>query len=162
MKGRQILDAVLIANECIHSLSSEGLPGLVCKLDFKNAFDKVDWSFILSLLRRTGFGTKWTSWILKCVPLASFSVLINGSPKGFFPAQRGLHQWDPLSLFHFVIVGKALCCYVVHNGEGGLISGFMVAKRVAPISRLQFADDTLLLCEASEEQVKNIKATLMH
>lgn len=48
MTGRQILDAVFIAIECIHSRFSEGLPGLVCKLDFENAFDKVDWSFILS------------------------------------------------------------------------------------------------------------------
>lgn len=51
--------------------------------------------------------------------------------------------------------------HVVHNGEEGLISGFKVAKRVAPISRPPFADDTLLLCEALEVQIKNIKATLL-
>lgn len=31
----------------------------------------------------------------------------------------------------------------------------------APISLLQFADDTLIFCAANEDQIKNVKATLL-
>ena len=41
-----------------------------------------------------------------------------------------------------------------------LISGFRVAKTAPSISHLQFADDTLIFCEAKEDQIKNVKAIL--
>lgn len=56
MKGRQVLDGVMIANECIHSRYKDKLLGILRELDFKKAYDKVDWQFLLYLLERMGFG----------------------------------------------------------------------------------------------------------
>lgn len=42
-----------------------------------------------------------------------------------------------------------------------LIKGFKVFVSAPPISILQFAIDTLIFCEANEEQIKNVKATLL-
>ena len=64
------------------------------------------------------FGAKWRSWIKECLSSAYFSILINGSPKGFFPAQKGMRQGDPLSPFLFVIVAEALS-KIVAEGEKG-------------------------------------------
>lgn len=36
---------------------------LLCKLDIKKAKDRVDWSFLLYLLKRMGFGPNWCMWI---------------------------------------------------------------------------------------------------
>lgn len=46
VKGRQILDGVLIANERIHSRHRNKSSGLLCKLDLEKAYDRVDWSFL--------------------------------------------------------------------------------------------------------------------
>lgn len=57
--GRQILDSVVIAHECIGSRNLQKCLGLVCKLDFEKAYDMVDWSFLQYMLDRVGFGNKW-------------------------------------------------------------------------------------------------------
>eukprot|EP00268_Persea_americana_P006961 TRINITY_DN12535_c1_g1_i3.p1 TRINITY_DN12535_c1_g1~~TRINITY_DN12535_c1_g1_i3.p1 ORF type:complete len:154 (-),score=24.89 TRINITY_DN12535_c1_g1_i3:50-511(-) len=54
--GRQILDDILVANECVHSRFKERISGLICKLDLEKAYDMVDWKFLLYLLGRMGFG----------------------------------------------------------------------------------------------------------
>ena len=80
----------------------------ICKLDLEKAFDRVDWYFLQYLLQRIGFAGKWRNWIKECITSASFSVMINGTPKGYFQAQRGLRQGGPQSPFLFVIVVEAL------------------------------------------------------
>jgi hypothetical protein len=56
--GRQIVDSVIIANECLDSRMRSGIPSVLCKLDFKKAYDHVIWDFFSYLLRRSGFGSK--------------------------------------------------------------------------------------------------------
>lgn len=44
----------------------------------------------------------------KCIGLVSFSVLINGIPKGHFRCSRGIHHGDPLSPLLFFLVAGVL------------------------------------------------------
>jgi hypothetical protein len=161
VKGRQILDSVLVANECLDSrLKSESL-GVLCKLDMEKAYDHVDWSFLLYLLRRCGFGEKWCSWIKHCVSSVRFSVLINGAPSSFFGSSRAVRQGNPLSPFLFVLVMEAFSRMLGAFTSRGLILGFSVGSNEQPrvnVSHLFFADDTLIFCGANDSQIRHIGA----
>ena len=97
VEGKQILDASLIANEVIDSMQKRKEMGVLCKLDIKKAYDRINWSFVLKVLRRMAFGEKWVGWIKRCMSTATLSILLNGSPTGFFFSSRGLRQGDLLS-----------------------------------------------------------------
>ena len=88
--GRQILDAVLIANEALDSRLKDNIPGLLLKMDIEKAFDHVNWDFLMEVMSKMGFGHRWINWMKWCFSTTTFSIIINGSPSGFFQSFRGL------------------------------------------------------------------------
>jgi hypothetical protein len=80
------------------------------------------------VLRRCGFGGKWCSWIAYCISSVRFSMLVNGSPNGFFSSSHGLRQGDPLSPLLFVFVMEALSRMISAAVSGGLLEGFIVGN----------------------------------
>ena len=56
--GRQILDAVLIANELIDSRTKSGKPGVISKIDIEKAYDHVNEDLLIYVTRRTGLGER--------------------------------------------------------------------------------------------------------
>jgi hypothetical protein len=162
--GRQILDSVLIANESLDSRLKSGIPGVVCKLDLEKAYDHVNWNFLIYMLRRCGFSDRWRRWIFACISSVRFSILVNGSPRGFFHSSRGLRQGDPLSPLLFLLVMEALSRMLAKAVERGFISGFSVGNSVetsVTISHLLFADDTLIMCGADPVQLWHLRGVFI-
>ena len=95
VQGRQILDAVLIANEIVDEKRRSGEEGVVFKIDFKKAYDHVKWDFLDHVLEKKGFSSKWRSWMRGCLSSVSYAILVNGNAKGWVKVARGLRQGDP-------------------------------------------------------------------
>ncbi|RVW42450.1 Transposon TX1 uncharacterized 149 kDa protein [Vitis vinifera] len=162
--GRQILDAVLIANEALDSRLKDNVSGLLLKLDIEKAFDHVNWNFLIDVMSRMGFGHKWINWMKWCWSTASFSILINGCPTGFFRSSRGLRQGDPLSPYLFLFAMEALSQLLSRARNEGFFFGFKVGGRGREgliVSHLLFADDTLIFCDADAVQLQYLSWTFM-
>lgn len=96
------------------------------KLDLEKAYDYTDWDFLGYVMARKTFGSLWRKWISRCLSTAHFSILLNGTPKGFFSASRGLRQGDPLSPFLFTMAAHSLSQIIINAESRGLFKGFQV------------------------------------
>jgi len=88
--GRQILDSVLISNECLDSRMRSREAGLLCKLDLEKAYDHVNWDFLLYMLQRCGFGERGREWIKFCISTVKFSILVKAPHLASFRVLGGL------------------------------------------------------------------------
>ncbi|XP_016464777.1 putative mitochondrial protein AtMg01250 [Nicotiana tabacum] len=116
------------------------------------------------MLEQRGFGQKWVNWMKFCIFTVRFSILINGSPEGFFPTYKGLRQGDPLSLFLFIIAMEGLNNMIKAAKVNLWVKGFEVdmnGPNSLEITHLQYADDTLVFCDAEEEQLRFLRIILV-
>jgi len=88
------------------------------------------------------------------------SILINGSPTEEFKPSRGLRQGDPLALFLFLVVAEGLAGLVRQALKQNMLKGMKVGRNGVDCCMLQFADDTLFLCDESFSNILTIKVIL--
>ncbi|WVZ99657.1 LOW QUALITY PROTEIN: hypothetical protein U9M48_044920 [Paspalum notatum var. saurae] len=53
--GRNIMEGVVILHETVHELHTKNRDGIILKIDFEKAYDKVKWPYPLQTLRMKGF-----------------------------------------------------------------------------------------------------------
>ena len=118
----------------------------------------------MAVMSKMGFGHRWINWIKWCCSTATFSILINGSPSGFFRSSKGLRQGDPLSPYLFLFAMEVLSQLLSCARNEGFIFGFRVGGRGREglfVSHLLFADDTLIFCDANVDQLQYLSWTFM-
>jgi hypothetical protein len=59
---------------------NEGFMAL--KLDMSKAYDRVEWNFLETTMRKIGFAERWIMLAMTCIKTVSYSILINGKPYG--------------------------------------------------------------------------------
>jgi hypothetical protein len=160
LKGRQLVDGVVVINEVVDMARRNGQSCLIFKVDFEKAYDSVEWSFLDYMLDRFGFCSKWKDWIRSCIFAENMSILINGSPSEEISIKRGLKQGDPLAPFLFLLVAEGLGGVMKRAVDLNSFRGFRVGNSDVVISHLQYADDTICVGEASINNLWSLKAIL--
>lgn len=158
--GKNIQDGILIANEVVDGWKKGRKQGLIIKIDFEKAFDKLNWQYLWKMMKLMNFPRKWITWMKECLSSAWISVLVNGSPTKGFKMHKGVRQGDPLSPFLFIIAVEGLNWLFKRALNQGSFNGVKMGNEGLTLSHLQFADDTLVFCKASLEEVQVVKKLL--
>ena len=92
IKGRYIVDGVVMLHEVVHELHSKKMQGVLFKIDFEKAYDSISWDFVEEVLTRKGFDHKLKHWIMSTIKEGKVCININGENGPYFKTHRGLRQ----------------------------------------------------------------------
>ncbi|XP_050277977.1 uncharacterized protein LOC126719473 [Quercus robur] len=129
-KSRLIFDNILVAFESLHSMQKHnGKEGFMAiKLDMSKAYDRVEWPYLEAVMRKMGFNNKWIKLLMLCVTTISYSILVNGEPKGLIHPSRGIRQGDPISPFLFLLCTEGLHGLISKAASQGDIRGYSLCR----------------------------------
>eukprot|EP00253_Pinus_taeda_P019430 PITA_19430 len=159
LSGRQIHEAIGVAQEVMHSVRQKNKKGVVIKIDLSKAYDRINWLYLRLLLTHLGFKPAFISWIMGCISNVSYAILINGAATPFFKGQRGLRQGCPLSPLLFLLVVEGLSQLIHKAKREGKVKGIEVATNLF-ISHLLFVDDIFNFTNTEHIEIKELKSIL--
>ena len=160
--NRSITENVVLAQEIVHSfkLTRKRKGYLGVKLDFQKAYDRMEWSFLMKVLKALGFNEKFSNFIYQCISTVQYSLLLNGGVCQGFNPSRGLRQGDPLSPYLFILGSEILMRLINREINQKNISAIKVASTAPPISRLCYADDVIIFCKEKHSELVSLKKCL--
>ena len=110
-------------------------------LDFKKAFDTLEWQYIKKILELFNFGENVKKWVRIFYANIESAVMNNGFATNWFKPTRGFRQGCPLSPYLFTL-GAEILSNRLRQTVG--IKGINLFGNEVKID--QFADDTNLFC----------------
>ena len=142
VKGRYIGQNIRLLTDVLEQTKRQNIPGILLLLDFRKAFDSLEWPFIQQTLSVFNFGESIKRWISILYAKSESSVLNNGFCTESFPLSREVRQGCPLSPLLFILGVEILASKIRQDQN---IQGIKIHGYEFKIS--QFADDTSLLCK---------------
>ncbi|KAH7285107.1 hypothetical protein KP509_33G013200 [Ceratopteris richardii] len=103
---RSIYDNIFLTQILMEhaSLSNQQIVGM--QIDFEKAFDHIRWDFIVIVLKRLGFKTKFSRLIYILAQDSTSQVEINGTLSNPFPIERSVRQGCPLSPLFYALASS--------------------------------------------------------
>ena len=153
VKGRYIGENIRLVSDLLDLTNKHQIPGILVALDFRKAFDSLEWPFIMETLNSFNFGTGIKQWISTFYTNVESAVINNGYATNWFQPSKGVRQGCPLSPYLFILSAEILS---IRNRSDPTVKGISLFGNELKLS--QFADDTNLFCAdlISVEKASNI------
>jgi hypothetical protein len=126
-------------------------------LDFKKAFDRIEWDFLFKALEKLGFSRTWIHWVSSLYKEATSAIKINGLPGPDFKLQRSVRQGCPLAPYLFILAIDVLS-HMLGDPKYG-VEGLSL-PRGGLIRDQMFADDTALYLQGSPANLDRAREVL--
>jgi len=155
VKNRYIGNNIRLVDDIIHYAGYKNIGGCILFLDFKKAFDSVNWKYIFSVMKRFNFGVSFISWIKLLYKKPYACVKINGYLSDTFELKRGVRQGCPVSALIFLLVVEVMALDIEQNSS---MKGFRLPHdHNLEIKVTQYADDTTLFLDDPNHAVSAIE-----
>jgi hypothetical protein len=77
--------------------------GLILKIDFEKAYDRVRWDFLEEIMVGRGFPSQWIKLVMDTVKGGRVCVNVNGERSSYFRTYRRLRQGILYRLFSLTL-----------------------------------------------------------
>jgi mannosylglycoprotein endo-beta-mannosidase len=146
VEGRSIIDNTFMAQEALEWAEESEQDLVLFLLDFKKAFDRIEWGFLFSALAKLGFSETWIRWVKTLYLEASSAIKVNGTTGPTFQLARSVRHGCPLAPYLFILATDVLGHMLAdprYNMEG------LTLPRGGLVRDQTFADDTALYLQGS-------------
>ena len=126
--------------------------GFLVTMDIEKAFDSLDHTFIISVLKKFAFGNNFVSLIETLISKQESCVINGGDTTQYFHLERGACQGDPISAYIFILDLEVLSFLVRNNKD---IKGLNIFDHL--FSYTAYADDTTFFLENKESIEELVK-----
>ena len=148
IKGRYMGTNIRLVSDVIDYYDMIEKSGLLLMLDFKKAFDSLEWNFLFKTLKLFNFGPSFIRWINTIYTLPEACIKNNGYLSESFSIHRGIRQGCPVSALIFVLCVEILGIEIrQHTG----LKGFNLGNPVKQIKVIQYADDGIIFINDKHE-----------
>ena len=161
--GRSIHDNILLTHEIMHKFNfcKGKTASAALKLDMEKVYNRLEWDFISKCLQELGFHSQLIQWIIKCNSSITYSLLIDGEPKGFFSPDQRYLPGRSIIIVPLYYLYKALTSTLIKEADMAK-SGIRIkiCPRSPKIPCLLFADDCLLFCKYNQQSSRRLKSII--
>ena len=92
----------------MEATTTHNLTGILTSLDFRKAFDSLEWPFIMKTLDCFNFGGDIKSWVNTFYSNIESTVINNGFRTNWFKPSKEVRQGCPLSPYLFILSPEIL------------------------------------------------------
>lgn len=134
---------------------------MVIKPELEKPYDRFKWYFILETLVSLNLPANMINLDRNCLNSASLRINWNERRTNSFSSSRGLRQGDPISPYLFVLALERLGHRINDLVADGVWKSPKFGRGNGPkVSHINFADDLVLISEASIDQAYLIQNVL--
>ena len=108
--GRLISDVLEITN-------SLDIEGILMTVDIEKAFDSINHSFLMCVLKISGFGNDFRKWMQILMKNPESCVINGGKITPYFKLERGTRQGKPISAYLFIIALEVIFSLIKANPD---------------------------------------------
>jgi len=161
VEDTKLRDCVCLTLDVINLLQNKAYGGnITLKIDISKAFDTLEWSFLLRVLKRFGFNPTFYNWIDSILNSIFLSASINRRQQGCFNCKRRVGQRDPLSPLIFCLVEEVLSIRIPKLVINGKLNHIKASGNINVHSRTLYANDIMFFCRGNINGLINLKQLL--
>ena len=122
-------------------------------VDIQKALDSVNHLFLITALKKFGFGEKFIKWIQILLRNQESCIIKGGTTTKYFKLQKGTRQGDPISAYLFILVLEIAFIFIKENKN---IKGINIFDNIFLYSA--YADDTTFFLSDEDSVIEVINA----